>query len=87
MGCAVSVPKYLEMVVLEDKDQAKEIVAEKVVGQEVDYCDQVQVCVCLDVVDVEDHPAALDHQVHHCSHLVGLHQVSKVVDACHYQDP
>ena len=70
-----------------DKDQEKEIVAEKEVDPVVVNQDQVQVCGCLDVDHEVDHPVVLDHQVHHCYHLVGLHLVQVVVDAYLDLDP
>ena len=48
---------------------------------------RVCVCVCLNVDHVVDHQVALDHQVHHRCHLVGVHQVQVVVDAYQYRDP
>ena len=70
-----------------DKDREKEIVAEKEVDLVVVNQDQVQVCCCLDVDHEVDHPVPWDLQVHHCYHLVGLHQVQVVVDAYLGLDP
>ena len=70
-----------------DKDQEKEIVAEKEVDLVVVNQDLVQVCCCLDVDHEGDHPGQLDLQVHHYYHLVGLHLVQVVVDAYLDLDP
>ena len=56
VGVVVEVQWYQVMEVLVDKDQEKEIVAEKEVDLVVVNQDQVQVCCCLDVDHEVDHP-------------------------------